>query len=279
MFVRHRVSLDEKVERELSDKWRLEGDKRALDRLVESHLALVIRMAQDLSRGAIPVEDLVQEGAMGLTVAAQKFDPTKGTRLVTYATYWVKAYMMRYVLRTYGPVRMDTTRPRRKIFYNLGKARRALEEAGLEVNPETVAKEIGVPVHEVETMLPYLTANTVSVDSGDLDGHSALEIDQTTDPANLSTNVSVEDAVSDRRAREAFHRAIKTAFRALNHRERDIIRERYMKEPGATLRGLSRMLGISAERVRQVERQAKTKLKVKLSAAGVDVLWLERMKP
>lgn len=258
-------SLTDVEESELASRWQTSADKRALSRLVEAHLSLVIRMAQELSRGAIPLDDLIQEGNVGLTIAAQKFDPSRGVRLVTYATYWIRAYMMRYVLRTYGPVRIDTTRPRRKIFYRLGRARRHLEASGEVVDAAAIAKHIGVPERDVEALLPYLTAQTISIESPENVEEARRHLE-----GALSLS-SFEAAVSDKNEQEALSGKVRKALKTLDKRERKILEERYLKESdGSTLRALAKAFGVSPERVRQLEIRAKDKLKARLAEYGVD---------
>jgi RNA polymerase sigma-32 factor len=260
-----RKSLDENEEAELAGKWQASGDKRALSRLVEAHLSLVICMAQELSRGAIPLDDLIQEGNIGLTIAAQKFDPSREVRLVTYATYWIRAYMMRYVLRTYGPVRIDTTRPRRKIFYRLGRARRQLEANGEEVDAAAIARHIGVPERDVEALLPYLTAQTISIESPENVDEARRHLEGALSLASPEADITDRDAQGD------LAEKVRKALRTLDKRERKILEERYLKDSdGATLRALAKSFGVSPERVRQLEIRAKEKLKARLLEAGVD---------
>src|SRR5690242_13651386 len=131
-------------EHRLSRRWRTLEDKDALSRLVEAHLGLVIRIATEFRNSGPSMEDLIQEGNLGLTIAARRFDPGQGTRLATYATYWIRACMMEHVVRSHGPVRIGTTRAQRKIFFGLGRARRRLERDGQGATAEALAHALGV---------------------------------------------------------------------------------------------------------------------------------------
>src|SRR5262245_36281 len=130
-------------ERRLSRRWRTLSDEKALGRMVSAHLGLVIRIAMEFRHSGPPMEDLIQEGNLGLTIAARRFDPNRKTRLATYATYWIRACMLEHVVRSHGPVRIGTTRSQRKIFFGLGPARRKLEREGEQADAEPPAPELG----------------------------------------------------------------------------------------------------------------------------------------
>src|SRR5881296_732541 len=150
-------------ERRLARKWRACEDEKALGRLVAAHLGLVIRIAMEFRHSGPPMEDLIQEGNLGLTIAARRFDPNRKTRLATYATYWIRACMLEHVVRSHGPVRIGTTRSQRKIFFGLGRARRKLERDGNLADAEHLAFELGVEESDVEAMTPRLTGRDVSL--------------------------------------------------------------------------------------------------------------------
>src|SRR5215831_19103033 len=128
-------------EHRLSRRWRTLADETALARLVHTHLGLVIRIATEFRHSGPSMEDLIQEGNLGLTIAARRFDPSRQTRLATYATYWIRACILEHVVRSHGPVRIGTTRSQRKIFFGLGRARRLLERTGRPVDAHSLAHE------------------------------------------------------------------------------------------------------------------------------------------
>ncbi len=133
------ATLSLQAEQQLSRRWMQKADTRALSELIHAHVGLVIKIATEFRNSGPSMEDLIQEGHVGLTIAARRFDPTKATRLATYATYWIRACMMEFVVRSHGPVRIGTTRSQRKIFFGLGRARRRLERAGQAVSASELA--------------------------------------------------------------------------------------------------------------------------------------------
>src|SRR5262245_38989835 len=156
------LSLEE--EQELSRRWMKKSDTSALAKLIHAHLGLVIKIATEFRNSGPALEDLIQEGHVGLTIAARRFDPAKATRLATYATYWIRACMMEYVVRSHGPVRIGTTRSQRKIFFGLGRARRRLEREGLAASTASLAKLLGVGPEDIEAMTPRLSGHDISLD-------------------------------------------------------------------------------------------------------------------
>src|SRR5258708_16141521 len=135
--------LSVQEEHRLSRRWRTLEDEKALARLVQSHLGLVVRIAMEFRHSGPSLEDLIQEGNLGLTIAARRFDPSRSTRLATYATYWIRACMLEHVVRSHGPVRIGTTRSQRKIFFGLGRARRKLEREGEQADSDALAGGLG----------------------------------------------------------------------------------------------------------------------------------------
>src|SRR5512134_1656967 len=141
--------LSQDEERRLAAHWLETGDEKALGRLVSAHLGLVIRIALEFRHSGPSMEDLIQEGNLGLTIAARRFDPDRATRLATYATYWIRACMLEHVVRSHGPVRIGTTRSQRKIFFGLGRARRKIEREGETADAEHLATVLGVEQQDV----------------------------------------------------------------------------------------------------------------------------------
>src|SRR5258708_4440117 len=155
------LSLEE--ERGLAKAWIADGDEKALGRLVAAHLGLVIKIALEFRHSGPAMEDLIQEGSLGLTIAARRFDPERATRLATYATYWIRACMLEHVVRSHGPVRIGTTRSQRKIFFGLGRARRKLERDGSPADCESLAAELGVLSEVVEANTPRTFGRRLSL--------------------------------------------------------------------------------------------------------------------
>jgi RNA polymerase sigma-32 factor len=256
--------LTEEEERALARRWREGQDQEALTSLITSHLGLVGRIAKEYHSAALSYEDLLQEGNLGLTIAANRFDPDQGPRLATYAAYWIRASILNLVLRSHGPVRIGTTRAQRKIFFGLSKARRRLEQEGAGVDSAQVAAFLGVEAWEVEAMSSRLANIDVSVDAprspGDERPWSAALEDGGPSP---------EEQALQHEARETLHDCLSRGINSLDPRERAIIRARHLRDNPATLEALGEKFGVSRERIRQLELRAKGKLAHLLSADGV----------
>jgi len=250
-------------EHRLSRRWRTLEDEMALARLVQTHLGLVIRIAMEFRHSGPSMEDLIQEGNLGLTIAARRFDPTRETRLATYATYWIRACMLEHVVRSHGPVRIGTTRSQRKIFFGLGRARRKLEREGESADAESLASALGVERSDIESMTPRLTGHDVSLDApratDDRREVGALIAEDSPNPEDMVAGVEEEDS---RKCR------LNEGLKVLDARERAIIKARHMRQRPATLASLGKKFGISRERVRQLELRAKAKLRIFCGVRG-----------
>jgi len=244
-------------EHRLSRRWRTLEDETALARLVQTHLGLVIRIAMEFRHSGPSMEDLIQEGNLGLTIAARRFDPSRQTRLATYATYWIRACMLEHVVRSHGPVRIGTTRSQRKIFFGLGRARRKLEREGESADTESLASALGVEQSDIEAMTPRLTGHDVSLDApratDDRREVGALIAEDSPNPEDVVAGVEEDDSRKTR---------LNEGLKVLDPRERAIIKARHMRQRPATLASLGKKFGISRERVRQLELRAKAKLRV-----------------
>jgi RNA polymerase sigma-32 factor len=250
-------------EQRLARRWRTLEDHDALKRLVAAHLGLVVKIASDFRGSGPAMEDLIQEGNVGLTIAARRFDPGQGTRLATYATYWIRACMMEHVVRSHGPVRIGTTRSQRKIFFGLGRARRRLERGGESAEPEALAALLGVEEEEVTSMVPRLTGHDLSLDaprSGD-DGRQVGALLAEPGP-------SPEDQVAGSEEDDWRRLKLAEALQILDPRERAILRARHLTMRPATLAALGKKFRISRERVRQLELRAVSKLRAYCEPRG-----------
>jgi RNA polymerase sigma-32 factor len=232
------------------------ADTRALATLIHAHLGLVIKIATEFRNSGPAMEDLIQEGHVGLTIAARRFDPGKATRLATYATYWIRACMMEYVVRSHGPVRIGTTRSQRKIFFGLGRARRRLEREGQAPSSDQLAKILGVPTEDVEHMSTRLSGHDVSLDA-------PRSQDDERKQSNLlaSEGPSQEDLYGDGQEEDSRKTLLLEALKQLDPRERAILKARHMSARPTTLGTLGKRFGISRERVRQLELRAVAKIR------------------
>jgi RNA polymerase sigma-32 factor len=253
------LTLDE--EYQLAKRWREEGDRKAVEKLVSSHLRLVTKIASGYRGYGLPLSDLISEGNVGMMQAMKHFDPDKGFRLSTYAMWWIKASIQEYILHTWSLVKMGTTAAQKKLFFNLRKEKQELtgfDESDL--TPEKIAeiaKKLEVREEEVIQMNHRMSSQDHSLNapiktSGE--GESEWVEWLMDDRDNQEVNLVEHDEITKRRA------LLDKAMQLLNERERQIIFERRLKDPPQTLESLSEILGISRERVRQIEVRAFEKL-------------------
>lgn len=232
-------------EREVARRFRA-GDTRAGAQLVEASLPFVIGIAREYRRWGVPMEDLVQQGNVGLLKAAARFDPDAGCRLVTYAAYWIRAEIREYVMRAYRVVRVGTTKGERRAIRAHRKSR--------EQDAESLAEASGMPVRKVERLLPLIGARELSLDHVYDDGASPADRLAANEPTPEETAASDERTG---RTREAVARLLET----LPEREKLILRSRWLQEDPVTLDKLGEALGVSKERVRQIEARILGKLR------------------
>ena len=255
------------VEHDLAVAWRGRGDLAALEKLVGSHLRLVIKIARGFAGYGLPLVDLVAEGNVGLMQAAQKFDPDRGFRFATYATWWIRAAIQEYILHSWSLVKMGTTAAQKKLFFNLRRLKSQLEELEQgDLSPATVvaiATELGVPENEVVEMNRRLASSDSSLDA-------TLSADGETNWLELLADErpSQETLIADADEMALRRRLVGQALERLDDRERRILFERRLKDNPSTLEALSQQFSVSRERVRQIEVRAFEKLqKAVLSAA------------
>ncbi|MDQ2102385.1 RNA polymerase sigma factor RpoH [Azospirillum isscasi] len=254
-------------ERDLAVAWRDRGNGHALERLVGSHLRLVIKIARGFGGYGLPLPDLVAEGNVGLMQAAQKFDPERGFRFATYATWWIRAAIQEYILHSWSLVKMGTTAAQKKLFFNLRRLKSQMEELEQgDLSPSTVtaiATELDVPEQEVIEMNRRLSSNDSSLDA-------ALSSDGETNWLELLADdrPTQESVIADADELALRRRLVGQALERLDDRERRILFERRLKDDPSTLESLSQQFCVSRERVRQIEVRAFEKLqKAVLSAA------------
>lgn len=245
----HVEPLDPETERDLAVRWRA-GDHEAGRRLVEASLPFVLRIAREYRRWGVPLEDLVQQGNLGLFKAATKYDPDKSCRLVTYAAYWIRAEIRDYVVRSYRIVRLGTTRTERR-------AMRTYRRHGVATAAE-LARESGMPQSRAEKLWPLLAGSDMSLDARTDDRAPAVERLRD-DHADPERRVMREHTIVSVR------RALSRALDELSQRERRIVEARMLADDPCTLEHLGREMGVSKERVRQIEDRARRKLQASLA--------------
>ena len=267
--------LDAETEIALAKAWRDNRDERALHRLITAYMRLAISMASKFRRYGAPMNDLIQEASLGLMKAADKFDPDRGVRFSTYAVWWIKASVQDYVMRNWSMVRTGSTSSQKALFFNMRRVQarleREAESAGEQLDShqlrEMIAREVGVPLADVEMMEGRLAGSDYSLNarqSSDEDGREWIDALED-DSAPASDNV---DARQDTlRLRDW----LVEAMTKLNAREQLILRERRLNDEPRTLESLGQELGLSKERVRQLEAAAFQKMRRSLQSKGPEV--------
>ncbi len=248
--------LTAEKERELAERFYYENDLEAARELVLCHLRFVVHLARSYQGYGLSQADLIQEGNVGLMKAVKRFDPNVGVRLVSFAVHWIKAEMHEYILRNWRIVKVATTKAQRKLFFNLRSAKKRLAWLTRD-ETAAIAEELGVPAAEVTRMEGRLSATDMAFDADDNDDDQpsapvhflAAEAE---DPADI---VAAADAEADGLSR------LSSAFTILDDRSRDIVQRRWLTDDKATLHELAAEYGVSAERIRQLEKNAMKKLK------------------
>ena len=262
--------LERDEERVLAQSWKDHGDEAALHELAAAHMRLVIALAARFRHYGLPLADLIQEGHVGLLEAAARFEPEREVRFSTYATWWIRASIQDYILRNWSIVRGGTSSAQKALFFNLRRLRAKLSQnpaAGSNISIfNTIALAIGVSPADVELMDTRLSGSDVSLNAPILDSDSsgkAERVDFLVDDKPLPDETVGERIDADRRVTW-----LREAMAVLSEREMKIVRERRLVEDAATLEALGERLGISKERVRQIENRAMEKLRKALS--GMD---------
>ncbi|MBQ6026944.1 MAG: RNA polymerase factor sigma-32 [Alphaproteobacteria bacterium] len=253
--------LSAEQEYEYASKWVKNQDNDAAEKLLVSHLRLVVSVAYDFRNYGIPVQELVASGNMGLMQALQKFDPEKGFRFSTYAMFWIRAEIYETILNNWSIVKIGTSANQKRVFFNLARAKRALGimDGNLsETQAEQIANYLSVPAEDVKRMSTRIVARDLSLNA------PARSTEQ--DGADMLSNLSDSktDIVENVERSEFMRRGsalLKKHLADLPERERDILRARRLTEPALTLDALAKKYKISRERVRQIEERAYNKLR------------------
>ena len=267
--------LDAETELALAYRWRDHKDEEALHRLINAYMRLAISMASKFKRYGAPMNDLIQEAGLGLMKAADKFDPDRGVRFSTYAVWWIKASIQDYVMRNWSMVRTGSTSSQKSLFFNMRRVQARLErEAAAEGRMldrhqlhQMIATEIGVPLADVEMMEGRLSGSDFSLNATQsVDDEGREWIDALEDDSDQAAEV-----VEHRHDTAQLREWLLLALNGLNERERFIVRERKLRDDPRTLESLGDELGLSKERVRQLEAAAFVKMRKSLEAQSREV--------
>jgi RNA polymerase sigma-32 factor len=268
------LAVDE--EQRLAREYLATGDTRAAHRLVTANLRFVVKVAYEYRSYGFRVADLIQEGNIGLMKAVQKFDPDKNIRLISYAVWWIRAYIQNYILKSWSLVKLGTTQAQRKLFFSLARTRRELDRTSVEHGADSdgrdankVAKKLRVKASEVREMELRLEGRDLSLDApmGDDDGGSS-HMDFV-----VGADAPQADELSDAQERQVLASRIGSALGNLDPRERFIVEQRVMSEKPMTLKEIGEHFGFSRERARQLEIRAKDKLKEHLRPLAQEIDW------
>ncbi len=245
-----REALTPDAEHQLALRWR-KGDKEAGRRLIEACLPFVMTIALEYRRWGLPLEDIVQEGNIGLLKAAERFDPERGCRLATYAAYWIRAEIREYVVRGYRIVRLGTSKGERRALRIYRKTH--------ERDPGALAAASGLSEERTAALLPLLMARDVSLDRVPANGVAPADR-----LASECRTPEEEACLADER--DQLQRAIRCIVAELNPRERRIVRQRWLTDTPMTLEQLGVVFGVSKERVRQIEERTKRRIRERLES-------------
>ena len=250
------LSVEE--ERSLAERLFFENDLEAARQLVMSHMRFVVHIARSYSGYGLPLSDLIQEGNVGLMKAVKRFDPTMGVRLVSFAVHWIKAEMHEFILRNWRIVKVATTKAQRKLFFNLRSQKKGLGWMNsTEVN--SIADDLGVDAAVVRQMEGRMAATDMAFD---------VSADDDSDDSVMAPAVYLEDKSSDPATllehsdwKDNSNRQLSDAMSELDERSRDILVQRWLIDEKATLHELAEKYRVSAERIRQIEKNAMKKIK------------------
>ncbi|MET3559361.1 RNA polymerase sigma-32 factor [Bartonella japonica] len=254
--------LERQKEHDLALRWKDKRDDDAMHQIAAAHMRLVIAIANRFKRFKMPLGDLVQEGYVGLLEAAARFEPDREVRFSTYATWWIRASIQDYILRNWSIVRGGTSSSQKALFFNLRRLRAKLVQDDSALSKQdifrTIAEKLGVSVRDVETMDFRFSSsdNSLSVSVSENGDNSMAKMDALVDDSPLP-DALIEQVIDGQRRTQWLY----DALQILNERELEIIRFRRLNEEGATLEVLGEKLGISKERVRQIEARALQKLR------------------
>ncbi len=255
--LRHHAPISREEEHALAVRWVEDGDAEAARRLVLANLRLVVKIAMEYRRAWANVLDLIQEGNLGLLQAVQRFDPYQGVKLSSYGVYWIRAYILKYLIDNIRLVRLGTTRAQRKLFFRLNKEKRELERQGFEVEPKLIAERLDVSEADVIDMEQRLGQRDLSLEAPVRDEEGGASYGDFIPAAGESA----EHDVGERELRRVFLEKLRDFAESLEERDRQIVEQRILAEDPKTLQEMGTEFGVSRERVRQLEARVVARLR------------------
>jgi RNA polymerase sigma-32 factor len=272
--IRRYPLLTPEEEHRLAVQYREYGDIQAAYRLVTANLRLVVMIARRYERAFRNLFDLVQEGNIGLMEAVKKFDPYRGIRFPSYAVWWIRAYIVRYIMNNFRLVKLGTTQAQRRLFFNLQKEKQRLEAEGFDTTPKLIAERLDVRPEEVVEMDQRMGARDLSVDTPVGDG------EETSMLSFLSSDgASTEDRVADAHYQKKLAEKMQEFGATLAGKDRTIFEKRLLTEEPQTLQEIGEMYHVSRERVRQIEERLKKRLREFLLREMKDLQEIEVVAP
>jgi len=229
----------------------------AAHKLITSNLRFVVKIAFEYKSYGAKLLDLVQEGNIGLMMAVKKFDPYKGYRFISYAIWWIRAYIQNFIIKTWSLVKIGTTQAQKKLFYKIGKVRKALESDGaVEKKYELLAKDLDVTKEDIVEMEQRMSSRDLSLDAPFDEGQELTHLELLREDSP-----NQEEAIAQEEEKRIREREVQNAMKRLNEKEAYVIKNRIMAEEPFTLQQIGDHLKLSRERVRQIESEALKKLK------------------
>ena len=253
--------LTKEQEFKLAVRYRKHTDIEAAQKLITSNLRFVVKVAFEYKSYGVKLLDLIQEGNIGLMMAVKKFDPYKGYRFISYAIWWIRAYIQNFIIKTWSLVKIGTTQAQKKLFYKIGKIRKALESNGEdEKKYELLAQDLDVAKEDIIEMEQRMAARDLSLDAPFDEGQELTHLDLLKEESLNQEEVFAQDEEKKIREHE-----VQNAMRRLNEKEVYVIKNRIMVDEPLTLQQIGDHLKLSRERVRQIESEALIKLKKEFS--------------
>jgi len=259
--------LTQEEEFELGVRYRKHNDIEAAQKLITSNLRFVVKVAFEYKSYGIKILDLIQEGNIGLMMAVKKFDPYKGYRFISYAIWWIRAYIQNFIIKNWSLVKIGTTQAQKKLFYKIGKVRKALESnRDNEKRYEHLASDLDVAKEDIIEMEQRMSSRDLSLDAPFGEDHELTHFDLL-----QADSPNQEETLGEEQEKRIREREVFNAMKRLNEKEVFVIKNRIMADSPLTLQEIGHHLKLSRERVRQIESEALKKLRKEFSTTSINL--------